>query len=147
MLSRLNLLGSIRGLPRDLRLLFFSLFLWTFGLGVYNYVWSIYLTELHANPEQVGLVSSIGFIFAAISMIPGGVLANKYDAKTLLIVGWAMSIPAPILFYYSGTWSDVIPGLIILQLLIREESHHRLGQFTLPRHWVWSFLQPWAGYC
>ncbi len=116
MLGRLNLLGSIRGLPRDLRLLFFSLFLWTFGLGVYNYVWSIYLTELHANPEQVGLVSSIGFVFAAISMIPGGVLANKYDAKTLLIVGWAMSIPAPVLFYYSGTWSDVIPGLIILQL-------------------------------
>ena len=49
-------------------------------------------------------------------MIPGGVLANKYDAKTLLIIGWAMSIPLPILFYYAGTWSDVIPGFIILQL-------------------------------
>src|SRR5437867_872089 len=116
MMGRLNLLGSIRSLPRDLRLLFLSLLLWTFGLGIYNYVWSIYLTQLNANPEQVGLVSSVGFVFAAISMIPGGVLANKYDAKTLLIVGWAMSIPPPIMFYYSGIWPDVIPGLIILQL-------------------------------
>ena len=97
-------------------MLFFSLFLWTFGLGIYNYVWSLYLTQLSANPEQVGLVSSIGYFAAAISMIPGGILANKYDNRTLLIVGWAMSIPVPILFYFSRTWSDVIPGLIIFQL-------------------------------
>src|SRR5437879_10255895 len=101
MMRWMGILSWSRSLPRDLRLLFVSLFLWTFGLGIYNYVWSIYLIELHANFEQVGLVSSIGFVSAALSMIPGGVLANKYDAKTLLIVGWAMSIPLPIIFYYS----------------------------------------------
>lgn len=116
MMSRLNLLGSVQALPRDLRLLFLSLFLWTFGLGVYNYVWSIYLRNLNANPEQVGLVFSIGFVAAALSMIPGGILANKYELKTLLIVGWAMSIPPPIMFYFAGNWADVIPGIIILQV-------------------------------
>jgi MFS family permease len=116
MMRWMGILSWSRSLPRDLRLLFFSLFLWTFGLGIYNYVWSLYLTQLSANPEQVGLVSSIGFFAAAISMIPGGILANKYDNRTLLIIGWAMSIPVPILFYFSRTWSDVIPGLIILQL-------------------------------
>jgi len=116
MMRWIGVLSWSRTLPRDLRLLFFSLFLWTFGLGIYNYVWSLYLTQLSANPEQVGLVYSIGFFAAAISMIPGGILANKYDNRTLLIVGWAMSIPVPIMFYFSRTWSDVIPGLIILQL-------------------------------
>src|SRR6266581_2697908 len=116
MMRWIGVLSWSRTLPRDLRLLFFSLFLWTFGLGIYNYVWSLYLTQLNANPEQVGLVSSIGFFAAAISMVPGGILANKYDNRTLLIIGWAMSIPVPILFYFSRTWSDVIPGLIILQL-------------------------------
>src|SRR6266849_9857413 len=116
MMDRVNLLSSIRILPRDLRFLFLSLFLWTFGLGIYNYVWSIYLTELRANPEQVALVSVIGSIAAAVSMIPGGILANKFDAKALLIIGWAMSIPPAIMFYYSTIWTDVIPGLIILQL-------------------------------
>jgi len=116
MMRWMSMLSFGGTLPRDLRLLFFSLFLWTFGLGVYNYVWSLYLTQLNANPEQVGLVSSIGYVAAAISMIPGGILANKYDNRTLLIVGWAMSIPVPILFYFSRTWSDVIPGLILFQL-------------------------------
>jgi predicted MFS family arabinose efflux permease len=116
MMRWMGILSFGRSLPRDLRLLFFSLFLWTFGLGVYNYVWSLYLTELSANPEQVGLVSSIGYLAAAVSMIPGGILANKYDNRTLLIVGWAMSIPVPVLFYFSQTWSDVIPGLILFQL-------------------------------
>jgi MFS family permease len=116
MMRWMGILSWSRSLPRDLRLLFFSLFLWTFGLGIYNYVWSLYLTQLSANPEQVGLVSSIGYFAAAISMIPGGILANKYDNRTLLIVGWAMSIPVPIIFYFSRTWSDVIPGLIIFQL-------------------------------
>jgi MFS family permease len=116
MMRWMSVLSFGRSLPRDLRLLFFSLFLWTFGLGVYNYVWSLYLTQLNANPEQVGLVSSIGYVAAAISMIPGGILANKYDNRTLLIVGWAMSIPVPIMFYFSRTWSDVIPGLILFQL-------------------------------
>jgi MFS family permease len=116
MMRWMGILSWSRSLPRDLRLLFFSLFLWTFGLGIYNYVWSLYLTQLNANPEQVGLVSSIGYFAAAISMIPGGILANKYDNRTLLIVGWAMSIPVPVIFYFSRTWSDVIPGLIIFQL-------------------------------
>ena len=116
MMRWMGILSWSRSLPRDLRLLFFSLFFWTFGLGIYNYVWSLYLTQLSANPEQVGLVSSIGFFAAAVSMIPGGILANKYDNRTLLIVGWAMSIPVPVMFYFSRTWSDVIPGLIILQL-------------------------------
>src|SRR5437870_932268 len=115
MMRWMGILSWSRSLPRDLRLLFFSLFLWTFGLGIYNYVWSLYLTQLSANPEQVGLVYSIGFFAAAISMIPGGILANKYDNRTLLIVGWAMSIPVPILFYCSRSRPDVIPGLIILQ--------------------------------
>src|SRR5438093_5008143 len=116
MMRWIGVLSWSRTLPRDLRLLFFSLFLWTFGLGIYNYVWSLYLTQLNANPEQVGLVASIGFFAAAISMIPGGILANKYDNRTLLIIGWAMSIPVPIMFYFSRTWSDVIPGLILFQL-------------------------------
>jgi MFS family permease len=121
-MRRLNLLSPILRLPRDLRLLFFSLFLWTFGLGVYNYVWSIYLRSLNANPEQVGLVFSIGAIVAALTMIPGGILANKYELRILLITSWATSIPAPIIFYYAHAWPDVIPGLVLLQI----------GAFSLP---------------
>src|SRR3989442_15957649 len=103
MMRWIGVLSWSRSLPRDLRLLFFSLFIWTFGLGIYNHVWSIYLTQLNANPEQVGLVSSIGFFAAPVSMIPGGILAHQYDHKNLLIVGVGIKIPVPLMFYFSRT--------------------------------------------
>ena len=135
-----------RSLPRDLRLLFFSLFLWTFGLGIYNYVWSLYLTQLNASPEQVGLVSSIGFLAAALSMIPGAILANRYDNRTLLIIGWAMSIPVPILYYFSNTWSDVIPGIIIFQLSAfnTPAMNAFIGKLADPRKMSSAFGSVWA---
>jgi MFS family permease len=114
--SRLNLLASVQSLPRDLRLLFLSLFLWTFGLGLYNYIWPLYLRDLQASPSDVGLVFSIGFLALAFSMIPGGILANKYELKALLIIGWAMSIPPPLMYYFARTWTDVIPGIVLFQV-------------------------------
>jgi len=120
--------------------------LWTFGLGIYNYVWSLYLTQLNASPEQVGLVSSIGFLAAALSMIPGAILANKYDNRTLLIIGWAMSIPVPILYYFSNTWSDVIPGIIIFQLSAfnTPAMNAFIGQLGDPRKMSSAFGSVWA---
>jgi MFS family permease len=114
--SRLNLLASVQSLPRDLRLLFLSLFLWTFGLGLYNYIWPLYLRDLQASSNDVGIVFSIGFLALALSMIPGGILANKFELKALLIIGWAMSLPEPLIYYFARTWTDVIPGIVLLQL-------------------------------
>jgi len=113
---RLNLLRPVLSLPRDLQLLFWSFFLWSFGYGLYNYVWPVFLEGLNADPGQVGLVFSIGFVALAACMIPGGILANKYDLKTLLIIGWILSLPPMIMYYYARTWTDAIPGIILLQV-------------------------------
>src|SRR5207244_13211906 len=40
----------------------------------------------------------------------------KYELKALLIIGWAMSIPPPLMYYFARTWTDVIPGIILLQV-------------------------------
>jgi hypothetical protein len=52
MMRWMSLLSWRRSLPRDLGLLFFSLILWTFGLGVYNHVWSLYLIQLQVFPVR-----------------------------------------------------------------------------------------------
>jgi len=48
-------------------------------------------------------------------MIPGGILANKYELRLLLIIGWAMSIPPPLMYYFARSWMDVIPGIVLFQ--------------------------------
>ena len=113
--SRLNPLRPIQGLPKDIRLLFWSLFLWSFGLGLYNFVWPIFLQDLSANPAEVGFVFAIGFFAIGATLIPGGILANKYELRLLLIIGWAMSIPPPLMYYFARSWTDVIPGIVLLQ--------------------------------
>ncbi len=116
MIRKFDLFASLRTLPSDLKLIFLSLFLWTFGIGLYTYIWSLFLRQIGADSNQVGIVYQLGFLAAAFTMIPGGLLANKYDLKPIIIIGWAISIPAPIFYYYAHSWPQAIPGFIILQL-------------------------------
>jgi len=84
-LGRLNILSSVTRLQRDLRFLFLALFLWTFGIGLYNYVWPVYLRQLGASPDNIGLAYSVGYVAFAASMIPGAILSNRYDLRKVLI--------------------------------------------------------------
>ena len=78
-------------------------------------MWPLFLQDLSANPAQVGLVFAIGFFSIGATLIPGGILANKYELRLLLIIGWAMSIPPPLMYYFARSWIDVIPGVVLLQ--------------------------------
>ena len=115
-LGRLNILSSITRLQRDLRFLFLALFLWTFGLGLYNYVWPVYLRQLGASPDNIGLAYSVGYVAFAASMIPGAILSNRYDLRKVLIASWAFSIPTPIIYLIATSWQEATIGLVLLQL-------------------------------
>jgi MFS family permease len=115
-LGRLNLLSSVARLQRDLRFLFLALFLWTFGLGLYNYVWPVYLRQLSASPDNIGLAYSVGYVAFAASMIPGAILSNRYDLRKVLIASWAFSIPTPIIYLIATSWQEATIGLVLLQL-------------------------------
>jgi len=115
-LGRLNILSSVTRLQRDLRFLFLALFLWTFGIGLYNYVWPVYLRQLGASPDNIGLAYSVGYVAFAASMIPGAILSNRYDLRKVLIASWAFSIPTPIIYLIATSWQEATIGLVLLQL-------------------------------
>ena len=115
-LGRLNLLSSVARLQRDLRFLFSALFLWTFGLGLYNYVWPVYLRQLGASSDNIGLAYSVGYVAFAASMIPGAIISNRYDLRKVLIASWAFSIPTPIIYLIATSWQEATIGLVLLQL-------------------------------
>jgi len=115
-LGRLNILSSVSRLQRDLRFLFLALFLWTFGLGLYNYVWPVYLRQLGASPDNIGLAYSVGYVAFAASMIPGAILSNRYDLRKVLIASWAFSVPTPIIYLIANSWQEATGGLVLLQL-------------------------------
>ena len=100
-------------LDRNMRLLFISLFFWGFGFGLYWYIFPIYAMELGANAVQVGLIFSVAFIASTLSYIPGGILADKYDRKSIMLVGWLLGTFSVLIFAFANTWLWLGVGMII----------------------------------
>jgi MFS family permease len=103
-------------LNRNMRLLFISLFFWGFGFGLYWYIFPIYAMELGASAVQVGLIFSVAFIAATLSYIPGGILADKYDRKSIMLVGWLLGTFSVLIFAFANTWLWLGVGMIIYMI-------------------------------
>lgn len=104
---------SYRDLNRDLKLLFWSIFLWSFGQGLYNFLWPNYVLELGASPVTLGSLFSLAFFIATLSSLPGGYLADHFDRRAVMIAGWLVALPAPVLYGLAPDWRWLVPGIFL----------------------------------
>ena len=118
-MSRMAGLGRIFsfGFPfeafnRDIWLICVSNVIGAFGEGLYFWVFPLYIRSLQADYVQLGLVFSALYGVAALAPIPGGLLADKFDRKKLLILSWAPWVFAPLIYSFAGNWTQLIPGTI-----------------------------------
>ena len=96
---------------RDLKLLFISNFIGAIGDGLYVYLLPLYLRDLQASSAEVGLLYSILTVSTALTIIPGGFLADRFDRKKVMILGWAVWVPIPLMFSVSTHWTQLIPAM------------------------------------
>lgn len=102
----------IRG-HRDLRLLFLSNFLWSFGAMLYTFIWPNYVRDLGGTEREIGLLSALMFATVAVTLIPGGWLADRWERKRLVVATWGVGAFAPLLYALAGTWQGLVPGAIL----------------------------------
>lgn len=88
---------------RSYGFLLVSNFMWFFGLGLYTNFLSIFLISIGATPIQAGLFSSIMMASGILWTGLGGVLTTRFGVKPLLILGWIIVIPAPIIYILAQT--------------------------------------------
>jgi MFS family permease len=96
---------------RDLKLLFISNFIGAIGDGLYVYLLPLYLRGLQASSAEVGLLYSILTVSTALTIIPGGFFADRFDRKKVMILGWAVWVPIPLMFFVSTNWTQLIPAM------------------------------------
>lgn len=109
---RLRFLSEV--LNTDLKLVFASNLLGSFGDGLYAYLLPYYMAEnLKATPEQIGILYAIVSLVAAVTLLAGGMLADRYDHKKIMIAGWTAWLPAPIIFSSAQNWLQMLPGMIL----------------------------------
>ena len=105
-------------LNRDLKLIFASNLIGAFGDGLYAFIWPLYIRALGADPAEVGLVFSVIFLVAALTPLPGGFLADKYDRKKLVVLGWLLWIPIPLIFSVAEHWTHMLPGAALYGIML-----------------------------
>jgi MFS family permease len=101
-------------LNRDLKLIFASNLLGSFGDGLYAYLLPYYMTEtLNAGSVEVGILYAVMSLVAASTLLVAGMLADRYDRKKIMIAGWIAWLPAPLIFSLAGNWLQMLPGMIL----------------------------------
>lgn len=105
---------SHRTLGRDLSLIIVSNFLGSFGDGLYAYLLPVYMTKtLGASSVEIGALYAVVNLIAASTLLISGILADRYDLKKVLVVGWCIWVPVPIIFALATNWPETIPGMIL----------------------------------
>lgn len=107
---------------RSLWLLFASMLLWSLGAGLYMYTWPVYIVELGGGPREIGLLQAISFGVMAVSYLPGGYLTDRFDRKWIMVVGWAVAVPAPLLYVFARHWTHLLPGIVLYNLSMFSNS-------------------------
>ena len=105
-----SLLGALN---RDLKLILLSNFVGAFGDGFYFYLLPLYIRTLEAGPVEVGIFFSVLCLSAAITPILGGFLADRYDRKKVMILGWLIWVPVPLIFSLAEHWRQMLPVAVL----------------------------------
>lgn len=100
-------------MSRDIKLITLALFLWGSGEGLFIYIMPLYMEQLGAAPQEVGAVLGLAAFLTACSFIPGGLLADRFDAKKVMIWGWAIGAIASLGMGLAPTWHWFIPWILI----------------------------------
>ena len=104
------------GLSRDGRFLFWGMFSWEFGFGLYNLLLTLYVESLGATAVQIGLlIGAQGLIRIAVTL-PSGILAERFSRKWIIVWTTAATIPAALLMGVAQTWWQLFPGMMLLMI-------------------------------
>jgi DHA1 family bicyclomycin/chloramphenicol resistance-like MFS transporter len=112
--SVFNIRDFFTSLNKDLKLIFFANLAGSFGDGLYAYIMPYYMKDsLKADAVEIGILYAMANLFAAMTLVIAGLLADRYDRKKILVLGWAAWVPAPLIFAVAKNWVQMIPGMAL----------------------------------
>jgi len=84
--------------------------LWGLGFGLLSAVWPLYLTDLGARPQEIGLVFGAGNLVAVLCFLPAGYLADRVGRKAVLLAAYVASTLGVWSFVPLGVWHGAFLG-------------------------------------
>lgn len=81
----------------------------------YTY-YPLFVQAIGGSAATVGLLSSIGTIIQAFTMIPGGYLADRYGRKWIITIGTLGTAVAYLFFIIAPSWELLLFGVVLRSL-------------------------------
>lgn len=79
---------------RDLKIVSAAIFIWALGEGLFLSLAPLYLAELGAGPEKIGLLTALFSLAQGVVMIPAGIASDRWGPRYLLLGGWLTGLMA-----------------------------------------------------
>lgn len=109
--SSINMIKDLRG-NRNIMVLMSTQTLFMFTAFLWWPYRSLYITELGASYELLGLIITIETVSSIMFQYPGGILTDRWGRKRMLIIAGFFRIISPIFFLFAKNWVQLIPGII-----------------------------------
>ena len=74
---------------------------------------SLFILELGATNEILGLLVMIETLGGMFLQIPGGVLADRYGRKRIILAAAILGLGSPLVYLIAGDWLQLIPALVL----------------------------------
>lgn len=103
---------AFKAFTRDIWLLCASNIIGAFGEGLYFWVFPLYIGTLQADYVQIGIVFSTLYGASALTLLLGGLMADRFDRKNILLASWTPWVLAPLIYSFASNWQQLIPGAI-----------------------------------
>jgi MFS family permease len=87
----------------------FAAFLW-------RPFWGLYVKELGASMSVLGALSTLQGFSNLLLQLPGGMLADRFGRRKLILVSSLFGFLPPIIYRFSTHWTMLIPGVIASSL-------------------------------
>jgi MFS family permease len=74
---------------------------------------SLYVIGLGASPVQLGTLTSVRSVMASMFSLPGGWMADKYGAKTVVLLGLSSMAVVALIYGLSSNWLMILPAFFL----------------------------------
>jgi MFS family permease len=101
-------------LNRDLKLIFMTNVVGSFGDGLFAFLLPVYMgNTLGLGPVQIGILYALLAFASALTLLISGKLADRYDRRKIMVAGWIAWLPAPLIFAFARNFGEMIPGMVM----------------------------------
>lgn len=105
-------------LDRRIKVMIIALGLYDFNIRLPMQYNQLYITDLGANPIELGSLNSMGAAFSSVVTPPIGLAADKYGVKKMILLGLSFAVAISAIYSSASNWTHLIPAIVLSGMMI-----------------------------